>query len=121
MTNLNSAHLGGTRPNDHHSPVLGGFLRSPGGQRCCAMLGDERAQGLLLQVHKVCTATMPVLNRSTKHLSRDLCGAAFWASLPLRMQICAGICISFMARAEHLPLRLHRTRRGRGSKKYLLR
>lgn len=95
-------------------------MRSPGGQRCCVMLGDERAHWLWPAVHHVCTVNIPTLNRANRHLSRDLCGAAFWYSLPLRMRICAGICIAFMARAEDLPLRLHRTRRGRGSKTYWL-
>ena len=84
------------------------------------MLGNERAQQLLHDVHRACVATMPNLSRTRKHPSRDLCGALFWAPLSRGRCICAGLCIAFMERTQDLPLQLHKTRRGRGSKTYRL-
>ena len=82
------------------------------------MLGDERAQQLLHDVHRACVATLPTLSRTRKHPSRDLCGAALWETLSQGGWSCAGMCIAFMERNQHLPLTLHRTRRGKGSRTY---
>lgn len=82
------------------------------------MLGNERAQQLLHDVYRACVSTLPTLSRTRKHPSRDLCGTAFWAPLSAGRRNCAGMCIAFMERKQNLPLRLHKTRRGKGSKTY---
>jgi hypothetical protein len=82
------------------------------------MLEDKRAQQLLQAVHRVCVATLPTLSRTRKHRSRDLCGEDFWAPLSRGRRICAGLCIAYLVREKHLPLRLHETPRGKGSKAY---
>ncbi len=96
------------------------FVASPSGHRCKAMLGETRALRHLRSVFSACVAHMPELSRSRKHLSRDLCGAEFWTPLSRGLRVCAGLCIAFLAARQDLPLRLHKTRKGRGSKTYWL-
>ena len=99
---------------------INAFLASASGRRCSAMIGERAALGLLRSVYRACTATMPTLSRTRKHASRDLCGAAYWAPLSRGLMSCAGLCIAFLVKRQDLPLRLHKTRSGKGSKTYWL-
>ena len=94
------------------------FLESPSGHRCRAMLGDASAQRLVRSVFLACAANMRNLSPARKHSSRDLCGAEYWAPLSRGLKSCAGLCTAFMERNQDLPLQLHKTRRGKGSKTY---
>lgn len=84
------------------------------------MLGEGPSTQLLRSVFLACTTNIPRLSRTRKHPSRDLCGAPFWAPLSKGRCICAGLCIAFMERNQDLPLQLHKTHRGKGSKTYRL-
>lgn len=95
------------------------FPSSVNGLRCRAMLGEVQAQALLVQVYTWCSSNLPLLDDARKHLSRDLCHADRWNTLSRRERICAGLCIAFLVNREAaLPLRMHKTRSGKGSKSY---
>ncbi len=108
----------GTFPSTLPDSSVNAFLASASGRRCSSMIGELAAMRLLRSVHRACTATMPTLSRTRKHPSRDLCGAAYWAPLSRGLKSCAGLCIAFMVKRQDLPLRLHKTRSGKGSKTY---
>lgn len=76
------------------------------------------ASKLLDMVRAACARNISSLATSKRHLARDLCGAAFWATLNDRQIPCAGMCLVFLVKRGLLPLRLHQTRSGKGSKHY---
>ena len=96
------------------------FLASASGRRCSAMQGEGPAQNLLRSVYLACATNIPRLSRTSKHPSRDLCGAEYWAPLSRGLKSCAGMCVAFLVDRQDLPLQLHVTRSRKGSKTYWL-
>ena len=82
------------------------------------MLGDGPAQTLLRFVFRACVTNIPRLSRTSRHPSRDLCGAEYWAPMSRGLKSCAGMCVAFLADRQDLPLQLHVTRSRKGSKNY---
>ena len=84
------------------------------------MLGDQAGHLMLRNAHVWCTRNLPTLDPARKHSSRDLCGSDTWSALKPRQYICAGMCIAFLVTHGVLPLHMHITRSGKGSKTYWL-
>ena len=82
------------------------------------MLGDGPAEHLLRSVFLACATNIPRLSRTSRHPSRDLCGAEYWAPMSRGLKSCAGMCVAFLADRQDLPLQLHVTRSRKGSKTY---
>jgi len=98
--------------------VKDAFHSSARGRRCRAMLGDRSADRMLRHVYAWCSRNLPALDPARKHLSRELCGSVTWSVLKPKEYICAGMCIAFLATHGVLPLRMHKTRSGKGPKAY---
>jgi hypothetical protein len=98
--------------------TVGEFLHSSRGRRCRTALGDKPAWLLLVMVYAKCTGNIRLLSEDRNYLARELCGADNWADLPKGMRTYAGICLAYLATSQTLPLRMHTTKSGKGSKKY---
>lgn len=96
------------------------FFKSAQGKRCCSMLGDEAARKLLFDVQAWTGIFGLKLAPDRKHLTRELCGLMNWASLSTAAKTCAGMCMAHLVIQQLLPLYMHRTRSGRGSRSYWL-
>ena len=104
-----------------HENVFNAFMSSSRGYRCRTTLGDKIAQQLLQWVYAACIGNLPSLSNSCMHLARDVCGIDNWKTLPsVSTRSCAGICLAFLVTRESLPLRMHKTRSGKGPRKYLI-
>ena len=96
------------------------FMSSPRGIRCRIMLGQEPARHLLQLVYASCALNLHSLSKHRNHLARELCGEEVWEPMWKRERCCAGFCLAFLATSHALPLRMHQTKSGKGSKRYWL-
>lgn len=96
------------------------FKASSRGMRCCINLGDDVAVDLLQTVYAWSKGNLSALSHFRMHKARDICGLDNWQSL-LRKQTLrnyAGMCLAFLSDTKSLPLRMHLTKSGKGSKHY---
>ena len=102
--------------------VTDAFLLTARGQRCSATLGEGPALQLLRDVFEHISANLGGLTPTRKHAARQLYGTEAWAAFQRpRLRNCAGMCLAFLVTARLLPLQLHKTRSGKGSRHYWLR
>lgn len=98
--------------------AFGAFLATYGGERCEKMLGStEEARGLFNLVYSTTKLKLPELDSGRNHKASEIC-SDLWLGFRPRETHCAGMCMAFMARRGLLPIKLHWTRSGGGSKKY---
>lgn len=100
--------------------VIREFMTSSRGTCCRIHLGDDDAMELLKTVYSWAKRNLPSLNPSRMHLGRDVCGLHNWNTMKGKgsRRNYAGMCLAFLVDAEALPLRMHRTKSGKGPKKY---
>jgi hypothetical protein len=97
------------------------FLATPRGAQCAGWLDAASAMQLLQSVYVACSENLRSAHAGQKYLARELCGDPFWSARRRREQICAGICLVYLVdEIQALPLRLHKTKSGKGSKRYWL-
>jgi hypothetical protein len=96
------------------------FLSSSRGIRCRITLGDEATRRLLQSVYAWAVANLLSLSYHRMHKARDVCGADNWKSLPSKggVRNYAGMCLAFLEASKSLPLRMHKTKSGKGSRHY---
>lgn len=96
------------------------FLDTGRGKRCVTTLGNAVSLAMLELVYICVSNEIPFLDTAKKHLARALCHMDIWKALSKAEKHCAGMCIAFLADAGVLPLRMHRTKSGKGPKFYWL-
>jgi hypothetical protein len=96
------------------------FLGTARGKRCVTTLGKPISVAMLELVYTCVSQEIPFLDATKKHLARELCHLDVWNVLSKSETHFAGMCIAFLAEAELLPLRMHRTKSGKGPKFYWL-
>lgn len=101
-----------------NTEIKAAFLGTGRGKRCVTSLGNPVSVAMLELVYICVTSEIPFLDATKKHLARALCHLDIWKSLSKSEQHCAGMCIAFLADAGVLPLRMHRTKSGKGPKFY---
>ena len=98
--------------------VLQDFLHSYRFARCVSFLEERELIPMLVEVLRAASAAALALQCDKAYLARDLCSALGWQGWPKRRQVCAGICLSYLVERQAVPLQLHRTRSGRGPRRY---
>ena len=103
--------------------IFEAFLVSRGGVRAD---GLSRGSGTPLEkvfefVGDEVTSKLGVLDPNRRYTTKQLCLPDLWAALPLPSQRrSAGMCLKFLVAAGALPLVLHKTKSGKGPKRYCL-
>lgn len=122
---VTNAETAAPQPPEHvDAPILPraalvAFFRSWRGKRCRSMLGDKATVLLAKTVYVQAMPEIAKLVPNRKVTARDLFGADEWPAHTLRYRICTGIFIAFLVSStDLLPLRMHKTRSGSGTKKY---
>jgi hypothetical protein len=64
---------------------------------------------------------IPHLTPGRRYTTEDFCGPDLWASWSPGERISAGICLSYLVSNRAVPLVLHVTPSGTGTKRYYLR
>ncbi len=104
------------------SAALRAFLATARGSQCVGRLDAKLAPQLLQSVYVACNENLRFARMGRKYLARELCGDDFWYGRLRCEQICSGICLAYLVDELHvLPLRIHWTKSGKGSKRYWLR
>lgn len=93
------------------------FIRSWRGPRYFALVPPDREALLMHQVYTRVRRNIGHLDPLRKHPARVLCGDD-WKTLLKGQPSAAGIFLAFLVENGHVPLRLHVTRSGKGSKTY---
>lgn len=103
--------------SDH---VVCGFTTSSSGLRCRITLGDDTTLTLLQTIFAWSKGNLLNLSPRRMYKAREVCGLENWNSMPRSRSLrsCAGMCLAFLAQSEALPLAIHRTKSGKGSKHY---
>ena len=99
------------------------FEDSASGRRVRQVLGNRRAppEGLLNIVRQAVMEVIPYLAPGKRYTAEELCGPELWASWSPGERISAGICLSYLVSNRAVPLVLHVTPSGTGTKRYYLR
>ena len=97
--------------------VVRAFLRSWRGPRYLAYVPRDLVVLLMQQVYTRVRRNLGHQNPLRKHPARVLCGAD-WEPLPKGQKSGAGMFLAFLAANGYLPLKLHVTPSGSGSKTY---
>jgi hypothetical protein len=98
------------------------FEDSPAGRRCASLLecGNYSSRKMLDAVYAAINDALPGMDEGVNYTASQLCGADFWSGLYRNDRSAAGICLAFMVKHSMVPLTMHRTRSGKGKKKYHL-
>jgi len=101
--------------------ALVAFFRSWRGKRCRSLIGNRATVRWARTVYAHVVPATAKLDPKRKVTAGDLFGADDWNGLRRAYQVCAGIFIAFVVSStDLLPLRMHKTRSGKGTKKYWL-
>lgn len=71
-------------------------------------------------VRQAVMEVIPHLTPRKRYTAEELCGPDLWDSWVPGEQISAGICLAYLVRNGTVPLVMHITRSGKGTKKYFL-
>jgi hypothetical protein len=98
------------------------FEKSASGRRVRQVLGNRRAppEGLLNIVRQAVMEVVPYLAPRKRYTAEELCGPDLWDAWAPGLQISAGICLAYLVRNGTVPLVMHTTPSGKGTKKYFL-
>jgi hypothetical protein len=102
--------------------LLEKFEDSTAGRRCSSLLecGNYRLRKMFDDVYAAINDALPGMDEGVNYTASQLCGADFWSGLHRNDRSAAGICLAFMVKHSMVPLTMHRTRSGKGKKKYHL-
>lgn len=98
------------------------FEESASGRRVRQVLGNSNAppEALLRTVRQAVMEVIPYLAPGKRYTAEELCGPDLWDAWAPGEQISAGICLAYLVRNGAVPLVMHITRSGKGTKKYFL-
>lgn len=99
--------------------ALVAFFRSWRGRRCRSLIGSSATVRWARTVYARVVPATATLDPNRMVTAGELFGADDWKDLRRAYQVCAGIFIAFVVSStDLLPLRMHQTRSGKGTKKY---
>ena len=98
------------------------FEESASGRRVRRVLGNRRTlpEYILWQIRDAVLDVIHHLTPRNRYTTEDLCGPELWASWAPGECISAGVCLSYLVSNRNVPLMLHTTPSGTGTKHYFL-
>ena len=98
------------------------FEESASGRRVRQVLSKRKTLPvhILRQVRDAVLDVIPHLTPGHRYTTEDLCGPELWASWAPGERISAGVCLSYLVSNRKVPLMLHTTPSGTGTKRYFL-
>lgn len=98
--------------------VVQGYRHSHRFARCASLIGADESIELLILLCREASAVISRLRPGKKYLARELWGDLGWSGWSRGRKVCAGICLSYLVERQAISLRWHRTRSGRGPRRY---
>jgi hypothetical protein len=98
------------------------FEDSPAGRSCASLLerGIHKPRQMFDDVYAAVTNALPGMDDCVNYTAAQICGSDVWAGLHRNEKSAAGMCLAFMVKHSMVPLTMHRTRSGKGKRKYHL-
>lgn len=99
------------------------FIASASGRRATALLArhHESLRDMFEVVFQFVAATIPTLEPERRYTAKEICGQALWGEWPFSGQkYAAGMSLYFLVKAGALNLVHHKTKSGKGPKKYFV-
>jgi hypothetical protein len=105
-----------------YSDLFEKFEDSTAGSRCASLLeyGNYRIRKMFDHVYAAINYAQSGMDDGVNYTASQMCGGDFWSGLHKNDKSAAGMCLAFMVNNFMVPLTMHRTRSGRGTKKYHL-
>jgi len=104
--------------------MLASFVASPSGVRASGLLKRHgmSVERMYVTVYREVRAIEPALLPRCKYTAKILCGPTLWGLWKFDGQRkAAGMCLKHLVKHRCVGLVLHRTRKNKGTKQYLLR
>ena len=102
--------------------IFEAFSKTSSGRRASTLLATHAhtpAQ-LFNAIRTDVVAAIPRLIEGKKYSTEKLCSQDTWSPLYKAERRVAGMCLAFLVKVGAIPLTLHRTRSGKGTKSYQL-
>lgn len=98
------------------------FAKTPAGRRAAGLLKAcaITPKQLLYTVFFETVFALPYLMEGEKYTTEQFCGPEKWSPLRKAERRVAGMCLAYLVKVGAIPLTLHRTRNGEGTKRYQL-
>ena len=99
------------------------FSKTSSGRRAATLLTNHAhtpAQ-LFNAVRREVTAALPRLIEDKNYTTEELCSPDTWSPLSIAEKRVAGMCMAYLVKVGAIRLSVHRTRSGKGKKRYCLR
>ena len=106
----------------NNSNLFESFLCTAAGRRATTLMWTHKRpmQEIFDSVLQEVNFAIPFLMVGAKYTTAQLCNPTTWQTWPTAEHRVAGMCLAFFVRERVIGLVLHRTRSGKGTKRYCL-
>ena len=98
------------------------FSKTSSGRRAATLMAThtKTTAQLFNAVQTDLAAALPRLIAGKKYTAKQLCSPATWSPVRIAENRVAGMILAYLVKVGAVPLTLHRTRSGKGTKRYRL-